>query len=561
MSANERTGGQILIDQLRLHGVELIFGVPGESYLPALDALYDVPEIRFIVCRQEGGAAMMADAYGKLTGRPGVAFVTRGPGASNASAGVHIAEQDSTPMLLLVGQIDRGAVGRGTFQEVDYRQFFGGMVKWAAEVDDPGRLPELVHRAFMTATSGRPGPVVLSLPEDMLAQRSGAGDARPFRPVEAAPSSEALDRLRSMLEAAQRPILIVGGGGWNAQATADLARFVEANELPMAAGFRRQDLLDNEHPCYAGDIAIGPNPKLVQRIRGSDLIVAIGTRLSEMTTQGYSLLGVPRPEQPLVHIHNDPAELGRVYQPDLAIVSGMGELARALAAMPPVAPPALGRGDPCGTCRLSRLARADADSRQPAAGRGGPVAARPPAARRDRHQRCRQLLRLGQPLLPLWRLSDPARSHGRLDGLWRPGCDRRQDRPAGARGRRLRRRRLLPDDRPGACHGRAVRSGDPHHRRQQRHLRHHQDAPGARASWPRDRHQSLRNPDFVAYARAFGAFGARATTTDELKAAWEEAASHPGPALIEAVLDAEAITPRATITSLREQAIAAGRGR
>ena len=345
MSANERTGGQILIDQLRLHGVELIFGVPGESYLPALDALYDVPEIRFIVCRQEGGAAMMADAYGKLTGRPGVAFVTRGPGASNASAGVHIAEQDSTPMLLLVGQIDRGAVGRGTFQEVDYRQFFGGMVKWAAEVDDPGRLPELVHRAFMTATSGRPGPVVLSLPEDMLAQRSGAGDARPFRPVEAAPSSEALDRLRSMLEAAQRPILIVGGGGWNAQATADLARFVEANELPMAAGFRRQDLLDNEHPCYAGDIAIGPNPKLVQRIRGSDLIVAIGTRLSEMTTQGYSLLGVPRPEQPLVHIHNDPAELGRVYQPDLAISLRYGRARPRTCRHAARRAPALGRGD------------------------------------------------------------------------------------------------------------------------------------------------------------------------------------------------------------------------
>jgi acetolactate synthase-1/2/3 large subunit len=335
MSVNERTGGRILIDQLKLHGVELIFGVPGESYLPALDALYDVPEIRFITCRQEGGAAMMADAYGKLTGRPGVAFVIRGPGASNASAGVHIAEQDSTPMLL-VGQIDRGAVGRGTFQEVDYRQFFGGMVKWAAEVDDPGRLPELVHRAFMTATSGRPGPVVLSLPEDMLAQCSGAGDARPFRPVEAAPAPEALDRLRSRLEAAQRPILIVGGGGWNGRATADLARFVEAKDLPMAAGFRRQDLLDNEHPCYAGDIAIGPNSKLVQRIRGSDLIVAIGTRLSEMTTQGYSLLGVPRPEQPLVHIHNDPAELGRVYQPDRAILSGMGELTRALAAMPPI---------------------------------------------------------------------------------------------------------------------------------------------------------------------------------------------------------------------------------
>ena len=336
MGSNERTGGRILVDQLRLHGVDLVFGVPGESYLAALDALYDVPEVRYIVCRQEGGAAMMADAYGKLTNRPGVAFATRGPGASNASAGVHIAQQDSTPMVLLVGQIARETRERDAFQEVDYRRFFGGIAKWVAEVDDAARLPELLHRAFMTATSGRPGPVVLSLPEDMLTDRAGVPDAKPWRRVEAAPAPEALAELRRLLQGAQRPFVILGGGGWDAAAAADLARWLEANELPAAAGFRRQDLLDNDHPCYAGDIAIGPNPKLVERIRGADLLIAIGTRLGEMTTQGYTLLDIPSPAQRLVHVHNDPEELGRVYEADLAILAGMGELAKALAALPPV---------------------------------------------------------------------------------------------------------------------------------------------------------------------------------------------------------------------------------
>jgi acetolactate synthase-1/2/3 large subunit len=246
--------------------------VPGESYLAALDALYDVPEVRYVTCRQEGGAAMMADAYGRLTGRPGVAFATRGPGATNASAGVHIAQQDSTPMILLVGQIARETAERDTFQEVDYRQFFGGMAKWVAQVEDAARLPEFLHRAFMTATSGRPGPVVLSLPEDMLTDRAGAEDGRPWRRVEAAPSPEALAALRRMLGEAERPFVILGGGGWDAASTADLARFLDAFELPAAAGFRRQDLLDNDHRSYAGDIAIAPNPKLAQRIKGADLI-------------------------------------------------------------------------------------------------------------------------------------------------------------------------------------------------------------------------------------------------------------------------------------------------
>ena len=235
MAGESRTGGRILVDQLRLQGVDTVFGVPGESYLEVLDALHDTPEIRFVVCRQEGGAAMMATAWGELTGRPGIAMVTRGPGATNASSGVHVAQQDSVPMILFVGQIDRGSRERDTFQEVDYRRMFGGMAKWVAEIDDPARIPEFVHRAFATATAGRPGPVVLALPEDMLVETAGASDGRPAVPVEPAPASDAMAELHRRLSTAERPFVIVGGGGWNAQGVADFARFLEANDLSAAA--------------------------------------------------------------------------------------------------------------------------------------------------------------------------------------------------------------------------------------------------------------------------------------------------------------------------------------
>ncbi|MFL5332730.1 MAG: thiamine pyrophosphate-binding protein, partial [Geminicoccaceae bacterium] len=337
MAGQSRTGGRILVDQLRVHGVDTVFGVPGESYLEVLDALHDTPEIRFVVCRQEGGAAMMATAWGELTGRPGIAMVTRGPGATNASSGVHVAQQDSVPVILFVGQIDRGSRERDTFQEVDYRRMFGGMAKWVAEIEDPARIPEFVHRAFATATAGRPGPVVLALPEDMLVQACTVADGRPAVTVEPAPAPDAMADLRRRLSAAERPFVILGGGGWNAAGVADLAWLLEANDLPAAAGFRRQDLLDNEHPCYAGHIGLGPNPKLVERIKASDLVLAVGARLGETTSQGFTLLDVPRPAQGLVHVHNDPEELGRVYQGDLAVPAGLNAFAKAAAALPPVA--------------------------------------------------------------------------------------------------------------------------------------------------------------------------------------------------------------------------------
>ena len=333
----ERTGGQILIDALRINGVDTAFGVPGESYLAALDALYDQREaMRFVVCRQEGGAAFMADAYGKLTGRPGICFATRGPGACNASIGVHTAFQDSTPMLLLLGQVERGAREREAFQEVEFRQMFAPLAKWVGEVDSPRRIPEMVNRAVSTCLSGRPGPVVLAFPEDVLAERCAVADLRATEAAAAAPVAAALARLRDLLAEAERPLLIIGGGGWTAQAGADVLRFAEASGLPVATSFRCQDYVDNRHPQYIGDVGIAIDPALARRVGEADLIVALGPRLGEITTQGYTLQQPPAPRQRLVHIHAGAEELNRVYQPDLAIVAALPQAARALAALEPL---------------------------------------------------------------------------------------------------------------------------------------------------------------------------------------------------------------------------------
>jgi acetolactate synthase-1/2/3 large subunit len=335
MTHPSRTGGQILVDALKVHGVDIAFGVPGESYLDVLDALHD-SSIRFIVNRQEGGAAFMAEAYGKLTGQPGICFVTRGPGATNASIGVHTAFQDSTPMILFIGQVGNDFVDREAFQEIDYRRMFGQMAKWVAQIDRADRMPEYIARAFQVATSGRPGPVVLALPEDMLTSVAQVADTRRFQPVQASPSAAQIATLRTMLAEAQRPIVIVGGGAWNAQACADLATFAQANALPVGCAFRFQDLLDNAHPHYVGDVGIGINPKLGARIRDADLVIAIGPRLGEMTTGGYALLDAPVPRQRLVHIHADAEELGSVYQAELMINSGPPQAMAMLAAMAPV---------------------------------------------------------------------------------------------------------------------------------------------------------------------------------------------------------------------------------
>jgi acetolactate synthase-1/2/3 large subunit len=330
-----RSGGRLLVDALQVHGVDTAFGVPGESYLDVLDALHD-SSIRFIVNRQEGGAAFMAEAYGKLTGRPGICFVTRGPGATNASIGVHTAFQDSTPLILFIGQVGSDFIDREAFQEIDYRRMYGQMAKWVAQIDRADRIPEYVARAFQVATSGRPGPVVLALPEDTLAALAEVADTGRYRPVQASPSGAQIAELRTLLASAQRPLLLLGGGTWDAQACADVRTFAEANALPVACAFRFQDLFDNDHPHYAGDVGIGINPKLAQRVRDADVLIALGPRLGEMTTGGYTLLEVPVPRQRLVHIHPEPEELGRVYQAELMIAAGAPQACAMLAAMAPV---------------------------------------------------------------------------------------------------------------------------------------------------------------------------------------------------------------------------------
>jgi acetolactate synthase-1/2/3 large subunit len=335
-----RTGARILVDQLLLQGVNQLFSVPGESFLAALDALIDAPSLRLVVNRHESASTFMAGAYARLTGQPGVAFVTRGPGACNAAIGVHSAFQDSLPVVLLVGQCATGVIEREAFQEMDYRKLFASTSKWVAQVDRADRIPEFVARAFQTAVSGRPGPVVLALPEDVLAQRVQTADARCHQAVQAAPSDTQLAALRRLLGKARRPIVIAGGSGWNGAAGEYLRGFLEANQLPVACAFRFQDIVDNRHPNYVGDAGLGINPLLADRIRNADLVLALGARLGEATTGAYTLLQAPVPAQTLVHAHAAVEELGRVYQAELMINCGMPQLAARLAMMTPIEQPA-----------------------------------------------------------------------------------------------------------------------------------------------------------------------------------------------------------------------------
>ena len=323
-----RTGGRILVDQLVAQGCDRVFTVPGESFLAVLDALHDTPDIDVVVCRQEGGVAYMADADGKLTGRPGVAFVTRGPGATNASAGVHVAMQDSTPMILFVGDLDRADKDREGFQEIDFAAFFAPIAKWAARIDDARRIPEYVARAYRVVTAGRPGPVVLAIPEDMLRDEVEALDRPLLAAVAEMPDPGAVAALFELLKDAAAPVAIVGGADWSPCAAHYFARFAERAGIPVAAAFRRQDAIDNGCPVYAGNLGYGPNPKLQQRIRDADLLLVVGARLGEATTDGYKLVTPDHPGQTLVHIHPDPNELDRVYRADLPIISDMGEFAQ-----------------------------------------------------------------------------------------------------------------------------------------------------------------------------------------------------------------------------------------
>jgi acetolactate synthase-1/2/3 large subunit len=556
MSRNDkrRSGGRILVDQLRLHGADMAFGVPGESYLAVLDALHDTPELRYIICRQEGGAAMMADAYGKLTGRPGICLVTRGPGATNASAGLHIASQDSTPMILLIGQVARAAMEREAFQEIDYRRVFDSMAKWVAQIEQAERIPELLSHAFHVATAGRPGPVVLALPEDMLTDTVAVADAGPVRPTQAHPGADDMARLREMLARAARPFVIVGGGGWSAEAVADLQAFAEANALPVGAAFRRQDRFDNSHPNYAGDVGIGIDPKLAARIKESDLLLVVGARLGEMTTSGYELIDIPRPRQSLIHVHPDPEELGRVYQADLPINAGMGAFAAAARALDPVSPRWREATAQAHRDYLENIAPPTIP---------GPLQMGEIMAYLRRTLPPETIVTNGAGNYSTW----PNRFYqyrrfpsqlGPTSGSMGYGT------PAAVAAK------LVHPDRPVVCFagdGCCLMNGQELATAVQYRLgivilvinngmygtiRMHQerDYPGRVVG------TDLVNPDFAALARAYGADGVTVTRTEDFAPAFERAMAAGKPALLDLKLDPEAITPRATLSQIRAAAAA-----
>jgi acetolactate synthase-1/2/3 large subunit len=547
-----RTGGQILIDQLKLHGVDTVFGVPGESYLAALDALYDARNrIRFISCRQEGGAAYMAEAYGKLTGKPGICFVTRGPGACNASIGIHTGFQDSTPMILLVGQVGRGMLEREGFQEIDYRRMYGPMSKWVAEVERADRLPEMVSHAFHTAMAGRRGPVVLALPEDMLRETASVADPEPFKIVQAHPGPAQMAELRKRLTGAKRPFLLVGGGGWSQSAVADLQVFAEANDLPVGCAFRGQDVFDNTHRCYAGDVGIGLNPKLAARVKSADLLIVVGPRLGEMTTSEYSLVEVPRPKQALIHVFPGAEELGRVYQADLPINAGMAEFAAAARALGPIDSPVWAK----------ERAQAHADYIDWIGGGSSPGPVDMVQIMRFLRERlpADAILTNGAGNYTVWahRFYQFRRFRTQLaptSGAMGYGA------PAGVAAKLVHPDRIVVSFNGDGCflmngqelatalqYGAAtvflvVNNG------MYGTIRMHQERHYPERVIATD----LANPDFVALARAYGAHGERVERTEEFAPAFERALAAGKAALIEIRLDPEAITPRQSLSEIRE---------
>ena len=545
-----RTGGQILVDQLRLNGVERVFGVPGESYLAVLDALHDTPEIDFVICRQEGGAAMMAEADGKLTGRPGICMVTRGPGATNASAGVHIAYQDSTPMILLIGQVARGMAEREAFQEIDFRRMFGQMAKWVAQIDDPARIPEFVSRAYHTALQGRPGPVVLALPEDMLRERATVPDPRPAAPAMAYPTPESMDRLAALLAAAERPFAILGGGGWSAESCERFRSFAEAYDLPVGTAFRCQDRFDNAHANYAGDVGIGINPALAARIGEADLVLAVGPRLGEATTGGYTLFDVPRPRQTLVHVHPGAEELGRVYQADLPIQAAMATFAEAVSA--------LGPATPVPWASWTRAARADyEESNRPVPCPGAVQMAEIVAWLKD-HLPPATIVANGAGNYSGWvhrfyRFRQYGTQLGPTSGSMGYGT------PAAVAAKLRHPDRTVVAFAGDGCflmHGQELATAVQYNANitiivvnngMYGTIRMHQER-----DYPeRVSGTALANPDFAALARAYGAFGATVETTEQFAPAFHKAMGHDGPSLIELRIDPEALTPRASLSQIR----------
>jgi acetolactate synthase I/II/III large subunit len=549
-----RTGGQILVDQLAAQGIEHVFCVPGESYLAVLDALHD-SSIHVTVCRQEAGAAMMAIAAGRLTGRPGICFVTRGPGATNAAHGIHIAEHDSTPLILFIGQVERAVRGRGAWQEMDYRAFFGSTAKWVIEIDDAARIPEIVQRAFHVAMQGRPAPVVIALPEDMLTDLVSVADAPRVEPAPIWPGLTQMAELQRMLWAAKRPIVILGGGGWDERGRAAMQRFAERFELPVATSFRRAGLFDGDHPNHAGEIGLGPNPKLRARIAEADLVLLIGGRMAEVPSQAYTLLDIPAPRQKLVHVHADANELGRVYHPALGILATPPAFCAALESLQP--PNIIAWSGQASEARADYLGWNE----------------RPPAIP--------GAVQLGEIMLWL-------REHV-PDAIFTNGAGNYAIWP----GRFLRYRRIdsqiapvsgsmgfgVPTAvaakllRPGrpviafAGDGCFLMNGQEFATAVQYDLaivvvvidngmygtiRMHQEReyPGRVSA------TQLKNPDFAAYARAFGGHGETVLRTEEFAPAFVRAQASGKPSILHVKIDPEAIAPATTLGAIRAAALA-----
>jgi len=553
---NMRTAAEVLVDQLIVHGAKHAFCVPGESYLAVLDAFHD-RNLAVTVCRQEGGAAMMAEAVGKATGRPGICFVTRGPGATNASPGLHIARQDSTPVIMFVGQVAREMREREAFQELDYRAVFGSIAKWTTEIDDPARVPEIVSRAFYTATSGRPGPVVIALPEDMLTERVDLPDAPAFEPVETWPGLSEMMKLQKLLWAAERPIVFLGGSRWSDNAFAAVARFAERFALPVCTTFRRGHLFDALHPCYAGDLGIGPNPKLIARIKASDLVILVGGRLGEMPSQSYSLFDIPSPQTTFVHVHPGAEELGRVYKPNLAINAAPTAFAAALEGLQP--PNEIKWRAETKTAHQDYLDWTETPTEQPGGVNLGAVM----VWLRDNLPAdaiiCNGAGNFASWVHRFFRFRYFAQHIAPTSGSMGYGV------PAAVAMKRLHPQRAVICI---AGDGDFLMNGQEYATAVQYDLpvitviadnglygtiRMHQEReyPGRVSA------TVLRNPDFVAYAKAFGGFGVKVEKTADFAAAFKAAQDSKLPAIIHLKIDPEAMTPTMTMSGIRERAFAA----
>ena len=554
MTSTSRPGGRILVDQLVKQGVDRLTCVPGESFLAVLDALHDA-SIDVLVCRQEGGAAIMAEAYGKLTGRPGICFVTRGPGSMNGAHGIHIAAQDSTPLIMFIGQVERSMREREAFQELDYKQVFGSIAKWVVEIDSAARMPELIARAFRVAMQGRPGPVVVSLPEDVLVEMAEVDDAPRVEPADTAPADADLAKLGALLREARRPFMMVGGSRWTAEACQSVADFAARAGIPIAASFRRASLFPADHPNFAGDLGIGPNPKLAARIKESDLLLLVGGRLSEISSSSYTLIDIPVPKQKFVHVHPGAEELGRVYQPTLAIQASPIAFAAKLGALD-----AGGRtnAESAATAHADYLAWSDKPRTLPGKFQYGDVM-------------CWLREQLGADAVIC---NGAGNFAGWIHRFYRFRSFATQLAPtSGSMGYGLPAAVMAKRVHPGRAVVCFAGDGDFLMNGQEFATAVQYDIPIIVAvidngmygtiRMHQENHYpkrvsatGLKNPDFAAVAKAYGGHGERVETTEEFAPAFERAMKSGKPAILHCLLDPEAISASRTLTELRDAALA-----